>query len=504
MCRLVTLLIALFFSLEPLMARTVKIDSLTALPVCKGEITKFTIKISGVITGVLYTLNWDFGDGTVLKEQFTLADSNILNNTCKRYKEHKYNSAKLYNVNVQLSLPEPLNIKSTITDSIRIIAPPTADITYTIDGNLYKVYLQTYKIDPNQSLSDVKAEWSYANTDTSLGLKDTLYIPLLDSCIWVDLKIIDRFNCRFIDSIHVCPDPNALFKIVQDICYGDLLVLDDLSAVPGNLSNKINYTWYIDEAVFKRTAGDTSYTFEEAGTHTVKLVLDTFNVVLDSLIDSVNVHKLPVIKLIETVDFICKGEMLLLRFLIDDLENELYDVKCEGEALIDPLVGLVPGQKEIHMLAKPNQSGEYSFTVTSPFGCMDSFSVSVNVFDLFEKLKEMLIIPTAFTPNDDTYNDKWQIIFAPDILASQYGSLGNVLDIFQLSVYDKWGNSIYDSADKKDFWDGTDKRTGKAMPTGTYYYTIRLNTGIENPIECLETFDLKDIDKGMINILRND
>jgi gliding motility-associated-like protein len=69
-----------------------------------------------------------------------------------------------------------------------------------------------------------------------------------------------------------------------------------------------------------------------------------------------------------------------------------------------------------------------------------------------------LFIPEGFSPNNDSYNDKFVITH----------SLAVKIDF---EVFNRWGNSVYKSSDYKNDWDGkgTGNFLGKDLPTGTYY-----------------------------------
>ncbi|MBV5282126.1 MAG: tandem-95 repeat protein, partial [Paludibacter sp.] len=69
-----------------------------------------------------------------------------------------------------------------------------------------------------------------------------------------------------------------------------------------------------------------------------------------------------------------------------------------------------------------------------------------------------IFIPDGFSPNDDNINDKFEITHSQNIK-------------IEFEVYNRWGNSVYRSADYKNDWDGrgTGNFLGQELPTGTYY-----------------------------------
>ena len=90
--------------------------------------------------------------------------------------------------------------------------------------------------------------------------------------------------------------------------------------------------------------------------------------------------------------------------------------------------------------------------------------------------RSCLIIPTAFTPNGDGYNDTWEI--------------GNI-EIYpeaRVEIYNRWGELIFVSGNGYERkWDGTYK--GRDMPIDSYHYIIKLKKG-------------KDPEVGVVTIIR--
>jgi gliding motility-associated-like protein len=80
----------------------------------------------------------------------------------------------------------------------------------------------------------------------------------------------------------------------------------------------------------------------------------------------------------------------------------------------------------------------------------------------------------VFTPNDDGYNDYWNI---PNAL--QYPDL-------EVIIFDRWGQQVFYSKpygiDPYHTWDGKSQKNGKDLPIGSYYYIIKPNDGEHKPI----------------------
>ena len=77
-------------------------------------------------------------------------------------------------------------------------------------------------------------------------------------------------------------------------------------------------------------------------------------------------------------------------------------------------------------------------------------------------------IPQGFSPNGDLINDEFEIT-----------GLLNVFENFNLKIYSRKGNLIYEGGNDDGFWNGI-PNTGllyrdQIVPTGTYYYVLQLN-----------------------------
>jgi gliding motility-associated-like protein len=66
-------------------------------------------------------------------------------------------------------------------------------------------------------------------------------------------------------------------------------------------------------------------------------------------------------------------------------------------------------------------------------------------------------IPSAFTPNGDGLNET-------------FGIVGEGIVEYNIQIFNRWGNLIFESNDPKIQWDGNDHN--EKAPTGTYVYKI--------------------------------
>lgn len=110
-------------------------------------------------------------------------------------------------------------------------------------------------------------------------------------------------------------------------------------------------------------------------------------------------------------------------------------------------------------------------TVTYPFGC-----VYVQTITLIVEKGYLLVVPTAFTPNDDTVNDNYRPVTK---------RLKNV----RLDIYDTWGSIVYtETGDVLVGWDG--KINGFNAENGNYYSKVTAETFYGTIINENQTFVL--------------
>lgn len=96
--------------------------------------------------------------------------------------------------------------------------------------------------------------------------------------------------------------------------------------------------------------------------------------------------------------------------------------------------------------------GIYPITliVTSAYGCTDTLTLNAIVEEGF-----LFFVPNTFTPDGDEFNQTWNISLK-----------GSDLFGFNLKVYNRWGEIVWETNDSSVEWDGTHR--GKPLQQGTY------------------------------------
>ena len=108
-----------------------------------------------------------------------------------------------------------------------------------------------------------------------------------------------------------------------------------------------------------------------------------------------------------------------------------------------------------------NRRGVYEVTLTVEFilGCTYSITKTIYVGDSYE-----IVIPNAFTPNNDGYNDTFRPVY--------YG-----FKYIKMQIFDTWGNLIYsEESNTNNFVGWTGIIGNKDGENGNYFYQISGNT----------------------------
>lgn len=150
------------------------------------------------------------------------------------------------------------------------------------------------------------------------------------------------------------------------------------------------------------------------------------------------IHPLPVPQVLTTPARLCVGDTLLL----EASGGKIYTWTPASQVMW-------AGDQPFIRLAAPTR---INLKAENEFGCMDSTYIDYRNIEACCQF----IYPSAFTPNGDGLNDHFSV--------STPGNLRG----YRLTVYNRWGQVVYMSANPKEAWDG--KWNGDPAPMGTYFY----------------------------------
>ncbi len=349
------------------------------------------------------------------------------------------------------------------------------------------------------------------------------------------LKTIDDATCEYIDTIQIGihNQPEAIFDLDEDECYGYNLQL----SYSGENVEEAAFTWYYNEAEFESGIGLDSVTiplgFENID-RSVALKVNEQGCIDSSLALEVKV-KPNIIVSVENeegcspliVEFSANTSKPAESYLWDfndesnstdqnpthkflNLEDErkTFDISltvldingCENTAVYDTLVKVYPvpiagfdfspqevlitapkveftntshaaslylwdfGDSTFSYETDPEHSykamGVYNMTleVGNNFGCADTIVKQISV--VFDKINP----PTAFSPNATLQDDQEFRLYAEGVLNDGY----------KLSIFNRWGELVFETDTQEQGWDGT-MSNGNYAPSGVYTWVLEYN-----------------------------
>lgn len=110
------------------------------------------------------------------------------------------------------------------------------------------------------------------------------------------------------------------------------------------------------------------------------------------------------------------------------------------------------------------EAGVFSLTVTYPAtGCNATATTEVFSEQSLEFDENDLAFPNIVSPNNDGKNDLW----IPFLRSDPDFNVTDLMNEFELLVYNRWGNLIYESSSSQKYWNPSD------AGEGVYFYTLR-------------------------------
>lgn len=214
--------------------------------------------------------------------------------------------------------------------------------------------------------------------------------------------------------ITVNPNETPTFNSISSICTGEVL-----NPLPTQSLNGISGTW---SPAINNTA-TTTYTFvPDAGVCATTEDL------------TITVNPLPTINVGTDVS-IGIGESITLT--ASTSENITWN----------------NGETATSIEVSPMATIEYCATATDVNSCVNTDCITVFVVEPCTEL----FVPTGFSPNKDGNNDYFLV-------------LGNCITSFELMIFDRWGEVVFESENQSVAWDGTYK--GVELDPAVFVYSL--------------------------------
>jgi gliding motility-associated-like protein len=315
---------------------------------------------------------------------------------------------------------------TTVTINIGMHYIPQIEMS----GNIYVCQGTQVAIESNVSpyRNDYIYEWTPATPNLSSSTAPNITF-IADTSITYRLHVETPIGCEDSDSVRVTVYPGGFGAVASDTgyCPGNKA---DLWATGG-----ASYSWTPAYGLSDPSVANPVANPQTTTDYTV-LITDIHNCV-DTEYVSVQVYPQAIIELPDSVN-IYPGE----KYHLQPGTNALYFKWFPPSGINDINIA--------DPLLYPEVRTRYFVTATTEHDCMILDSLDILV-------KETVIdMPNAFAPSG-TNN-----LFKP--------SKRGIANLKEFSIYNRWGNKVYSSANIDEGWDGT--YNGKEQPMGVYIYTI--------------------------------
>lgn len=404
---------------------------------CQNSNTLFSDSTQfGFGNGIL-NWNWNFGDST----------SSSLQNPL-----HQYVNPGTYQV--QLKVTGIGGIRDSITKTVIVYPKPIADFDNSgVCIGVNKTFTNLSSVITGNIIS---WNWSFGNGNTANTLNHNTVYNIFGN---YPVKLIVKTDNGCIDSINkitkVHPLPTISFSSdITEGCVPIFVSFKDSSLVDSGFIT--NWIWdFGDGSTANTSTNITSHSYLTAGNYNVSVTARSNNTCTNTLTIPfmISVYPNPHADFDITPN---TTSMLDSKIKFTDFSN--------GVSYWNWYFGDGDSSHVQHPTHIYNNPGDYYplLLVTTAQGCTDTISKRVVI------LKDATFYaPSAFTPNNDSYNDVFQV-YGIDLEKGK----------FEMMIFNRWGEMVFHSEDYNYGWNGSMYGNKEACPDGTYVWKIRYTDGL--------------------------
>lgn len=297
--------------------------------------------------------------------------------------------------------------------------------------------------------------WAFGNSGiTETGAQaDHLFASAGNQLI--SLTVTSNLGCTtaLTQNVMVYPTPQSSFVLDVDAVCGNLPIgLLDLSEVDAP-SDLVNYAWYFDDQLVSSSASSAVYA-PGPGMYDVTLVVTTEAGCSDSYTEQQAVHVYPVpqagFSLASEEAFMSNPTVQIVNQASADVNSWEYHFGDGTTASFS---------SGVHQYSIWD---EFLITqiVENTFGCADTATRNFRVNE-----EALIYIPNAFTPDGNGHNEGFKPVMS-----------GFRPTLYSLTIFNRWGNTVYQTNDLDGCWNGQYLNEGEMSPDGAYNWQIDYRT----------------------------
>jgi len=378
-------------------------------------------------SGNIVSWGWNFSDGT----------TSTLQNP-----SHGFSIPGFFTVS--LNITNEFGCSASVQKSVQVYDPPTANFNYTFDCSTNQVSF----IGASTSSGVTLTNWQWNFGDGQLSNTENPNHTYTAAGIYqVQLIVGSSTNCS--DTI---VRDITIYSITaefdyQNACSNANIPFIDQSIVGTSIISEI--LWNFDDGTTS-TLQNPIHSFNISGQYEVQLIIRTTNGCVDTVKHTVIAYPVPNAAFtVDAIDYIPENA---IQFNDASTGADSWQWDFGDNSGISTLQNLE------HVY---HQAGSYNVLlfVTNEYKCADSTMTQIQIIGEPEIYPPK--VPNAFSPNGDGENDVYYVRGGP------FTSL-------EFTIWNKWGQIIFETTDANKGWDGIWK--GVEQPIGMYVYTIKATT----------------------------
>lgn len=413
-----------------------------APPVCLGGTTAFTDQ-STVTTGSITNWHWDFGVTTLTNDTSNVQSPN-----------YTYTTAGTYNVT--LTCTGSNGCVTTLTTAVTVNDLPTANFTSNISCQGAPTTLTDISVPGTGTITNWV--WDFGDGSPTSSVQNPSHTYTNDSTFNATLIVTNSAGCIDTIALPVVVSSLPVVSFTADTLMGCPALCvnftDQSTITSGSITG---WSWNFGDNSGLSTTQNPSHCYTASGTYSVTLVTTasggcTNTLTIPNMITvnpvphaSFSAYPTPTTILNPTVYFtdLSTGNPVAWSWNFGDPSTT-----SDSSSLQNP------------QYTFSNETGgiyPVTLTVENQYGCTDDTTIDVIVEPDFA-----FYIPNSFTPNADGTNDLF--------FGSGYG-----INTYEIWIFDRWGNLIFNTKDINEGWDGTVQgKSGQLVQIDTYVWKVVL------------------------------
>lgn len=368
------------------------------------------------------TYNW-FGPGGYTSSAANATVTNVTNSTAGTY------VVVVSSVNSCTNSAQAIvSVKALPVPSLAVT--PKACINSTV--NLMGFGGDSYRWDGPFDFASTKQNTTFTATSMSYSGIYTLSVLNSGGCVGYTTALVEIYTLP--DGVLTTDNDNRCVPFCTNF------ELENSNAAP-----ILDYTWMINSKTFNQQYFN--YCFTDPGEYVIRGSFLDVNGCTNATTYTINAYKPPV------ADFVylpAKPVEMLDQVIFSDMSGGEENTQWNWYFVSN--TGYKSNSKSANYVF--DHAGKYrvAMVVTNKWGCADTIVKLVEVDPDFS-----LYVPDVFTPNEDGRND----IFQPK---------GRGIVKYDLRIYDRWGERLFQTNDFPTGWDGT--FNGKKCKSEVYVWEI--------------------------------